>query len=63
MTIYDLEQEWGGLTDERKRKAFHKLIDIYFNDPENFSAELLEILESASYVEADDGFGTEGADV
>lgn len=61
MTIQDFLEEYNNFSIGRKREAFKNLIDQLNED--EIELHLPEILDYYLDFEADDFFGTEGADI
>lgn len=63
MMIHQFLEEYDNLSEERKKAGLKRLFDELLRDPGMYEDLIDDILRSATNVEEDDGFGTEGLDV
>ena len=67
MTIYDLLTDFENLKPERKKSALYRIMDLMVEESEDIQGDAFDcfwdFLRDLSDMEADDYFGTEGANV
>lgn len=63
MTIDEFAVEFDGLTKARQISGLDNLFKLILNDVENYYHVVQEILDVCVGLEADDYFGTEGANI
>ena len=63
MTIFELVEEWGDISLDRKAIALEAVMDYLSNNIEDNEDLIEQIFELLAEHEADDYFGTEGFNV